>query len=292
MNLPDHVLHAILVQLQEHSATAADFIISILQNSDYSDNIVKLDLDARIDEILDAFRDNQCTRGGTQAWAHREAMNTYAEQLLALVYQSTDGRFCASKATAERLEAFDIDKVADEMKSLAPQLWEVLGVLLDADTAQIVYRDRKRREWRARKGKRKSGLGPRRHNEDIAMEESEGNTSDVDMEDGDIFDENIAQQQKEIGVELDSAKQRRQALMMIKQTVCISIMMNSTNQRCNSLQALIGVFLHACNSPEAVTDLLAHVGISVSVATINAAITSLSNEAFVKLRKLSAQLLT
>ncbi|KAJ3768390.1 hypothetical protein FB446DRAFT_792318 [Lentinula raphanica] len=68
--------------------------------------------------------------------------------------------------------------------------------------------------------------------------------------------------------------------------------MNSTNQHCNSLQALIGIFLHACNAPEAVTELFAHIGISVSVSTINAAITSLSREAFVKLRKLSSQLLS
>ncbi|OBZ72547.1 hypothetical protein A0H81_07974 [Grifola frondosa] len=48
---------------------------------------------------------------------------------------------------------------------------------------------------------------------------------------------------------------------MIKTTVVISILMQSTNQQCNMLSSVIGIFLHSCNTPEKVVKTLAHMGI-------------------------------
>lgn len=77
-----------------------------------------------------------------------------------------------------------------------------------------------------------------------------------------------------------------------KQVLCLSIMMHSTNQECNSLQSIIGVFLHACNTPDAVLELLAHLGISISPSTISSAISNLSKESSSDIRKLRRTLLT
>ena len=69
-------------------------------------------------------------------------------------------------------------------------------------------------------------------------------------------------------------------------------MMHSTNQRCNALQSVVGVFLHSCNAPETVRELLAHMGLSVSANTIHNAITNLSKEAGKGIRQLGQNLLT
>ena len=68
--------------------------------------------------------------------------------------------------------------------------------------------------------------------------------------------------------------------------------MHSTNQRCNSLQSIIGVFLHACNTPDAVLELLAHLGVSISPSTISTAVSNLSKESSSNIQKLGRTLLT
>lgn len=72
----------------------------------------------------------------------------------------------------------------------------------------------------------------------------------------------------------------------------MSIMMHSSNQRCNALQSLLGIFLHSCNAPQTVVELMAHLGVSISTTAINQAIASLSKESFRELRKLGGTLLT
>jgi len=68
--------------------------------------------------------------------------------------------------------------------------------------------------------------------------------------------------------------------------------MHNTNQQCNSLQSIIGVFLHACNTPDAVLELLAHLGVSISPSTISRAVSNLSKESSSNIRKLGRTLLT
>jgi hypothetical protein len=74
--------------------------------------------------------------------------------------------------------------------------------------------------------------------------------------------------------------------------MCISVMMQSSNQRCNALQSMLGVFLHSCNTPEVVRECLAHMGISISVSAINSAVANLSKQSEVKMRHIGKSLLT
>lgn len=76
-----------------------------------------------------------------------------------------------------------------------------------------------------------------------------------------------------------------------KTTVVISMFMHSTNQRCNALQSIIGIFLHACDTPEKVVKVLARMGISISLTSIHRAIKSLSQEACHNIRVLGQTLL-
>ncbi|KIL56857.1 hypothetical protein M378DRAFT_53470, partial [Amanita muscaria Koide BX008] len=75
-----------------------------------------------------------------------------------------------------------------------------------------------------------------------------------------------------------------------KRTVIFSILMQSTSQKANTFQSVLGIFLHSCRTPEKVIETLAHMGISVSTGTINRAIKSLSANARCALQQLGRTL--
>ena len=62
------------------------------------------------------------------------------------------------------------------------------------------------------------------------------------------------------------------------------------NQHCNMFASIIGVFLHACNTPTRVIDALWRLNISISSKAINQAIDSLSEEAVENLKTLGASM--
>ncbi|XP_006457028.1 hypothetical protein AGABI2DRAFT_78952 [Agaricus bisporus var. bisporus H97] len=68
--------------------------------------------------------------------------------------------------------------------------------------------------------------------------------------------------------------------------------MHSTNRRCNTLQAVVGLYLQACGTPEAVIKLVSHLGISISSSSINDAITSLSAKAEEKMQDAASKFTT
>lgn len=69
-------------------------------------------------------------------------------------------------------------------------------------------------------------------------------------------------------------------------------MLQSTNQRCNALQSVIGLYLHACDAPEAIVELLSRNGVSISRTAIDDAVTNLSKEATTGMKILGRTMLT
>lgn len=80
-------------------------------------------------------------------------MSEYARQLLQLVSAGSGMRFSARSATAERFEGIDINGIADEMQKHAPDLWDLLGILLNADPNLDKVRKRHEQEREKKKGK-------------------------------------------------------------------------------------------------------------------------------------------
>ncbi|THV04167.1 hypothetical protein K435DRAFT_649791, partial [Dendrothele bispora CBS 962.96] len=82
------------------------------------------------------------------------------------------------------------------------------------------------------------------------------------------------------------ARARKGALIFIKTVVVISIIANSTSERCNYLQAILGIFFHSCSVPEKVIETLSHAGFCISLSTIHRAIGSLSEKSSAALKML------
>ncbi|KAI6094040.1 hypothetical protein EV401DRAFT_1805192, partial [Pisolithus croceorrhizus] len=60
-----------------------------------------------------------------------------------------------------------------------------------------------------------------------------------------------------------------------KKTIITSILMHGSNQKANTLQSLLGLFLQSVHTPYKVIDTLTHLGITISADTINMAIQAL-----------------
>ncbi|KAF8225666.1 hypothetical protein L208DRAFT_1305388, partial [Tricholoma matsutake] len=69
-----------------------------------------------------------------------------------------------------------------------------------------------------------------------------------------------------------------------KSVVIISILLQSTNESCNYLQSILGIFLYSTNSPKKVIETLAHAGFSISLSSIHCSVKSLLKEAEEKVR--------
>ncbi len=68
--------------------------------------------------------------------------------------------------------------------------------------------------------------------------------------------------------------------------------MQTLDPRCNALQSIVGVFLHASSTPEKVVKVLSRMGISISLTSIHRAIRSLSNLSYLDIENLGRTLLT
>ncbi len=60
--------------------------------------------------------------------------------------------------------------------------------------------------------------------------------------------------------------------------------MQTTNQRANALQTLMGVYLRLTDVAERVIEIMAHMGMSISVSSTNNAISALSDDSKIKIR--------
>ncbi|KAF7296795.1 hypothetical protein MIND_00910500 [Mycena indigotica] len=210
---------------------------------------------AASDEILGVFLSAEETRDRTRQWVGHIAAETFTEELEILTHQPT-AKFNASHAVIKELEEIDIEDMARDMESSAPILWATFNGLLSVPSDILELQARKRAEYRTRKGRTVGAAAP------VAAD------GIVDGED----------EAAEAETSEDVLVQQRKARVRMKQVVCLSILINNRNTHCNVLQTLVGVFLHACNTPESVVNFLSHAGISNAPSTINSCVSSLSDD--------------
>ncbi|KIO07253.1 hypothetical protein M404DRAFT_136261, partial [Pisolithus tinctorius Marx 270] len=82
-----------------------------------------------------------------------------------------------------------------------------------------------------------------------------------------------------------------QPTQALKKVVIISILVQNTNQWANYLQSMLGIFLQSAHNPQKVVETLAHMGLSISMASINSTIVSLSRESHCAIKALRHMLL-
>ncbi|KAJ7306711.1 hypothetical protein DFH08DRAFT_622444, partial [Mycena albidolilacea] len=108
-------------------------VVSVLRHLDFSNHPTVNDLVAHSDDILSAFFKHPRTSDSTLAWAHGIIKSRYAQLIRDLADKENGWHFSAANTSAAQLQEFRIEDMATKMKTLAPELWDLLGLLLSAN---------------------------------------------------------------------------------------------------------------------------------------------------------------
>jgi len=72
----------------------------------------------------------------TQQWAHQAAQEIYHSKVIKLIQPHTGFHFRGTQACLEQLEDFSMVDMGKNIMIIGPFLWDLLGILLDADHTQ------------------------------------------------------------------------------------------------------------------------------------------------------------
>jgi len=111
----------------------SDFLSQLLNVPTYHDQPITQSASENIEELLNILISSQCTALGTRRWALSYAQSVYTSQMGSLCHKAGGFHFNAKKVTEERIKNFSITDIAQNLESDAPELSELIRLLLCAD---------------------------------------------------------------------------------------------------------------------------------------------------------------
>jgi hypothetical protein len=202
-------LDNILAKLDSYASSPADLIITLLGSADYIDHDAVHDIHRKTDKILESLAQNPGISTEVIHWAHQTTMRIYADQMHTLVGDKAGLRFNARNCTAQSLKDFDILGLAERIKVTAPYLWELLGVLLAADSGANVFREYHRKQRQEKKITCPRNMA--NHDGDVVM--TDGDDSEAEYWRGQ--DDPVVEEEHDEDYNMDEAIKRWEALMTI-----------------------------------------------------------------------------
>ncbi|KAK7678135.1 hypothetical protein QCA50_018928 [Cerrena zonata] len=209
-------------------------------------------------------------------------------EITSLAAKENGWHFSAKNARAEQIEAFSLAEMSRTLETKAPHTWLLLGALLQSDQARLRKRMRSL-------GMESMDLAPDPVPVDPTVDDIGGPGFDDEDEEGywEVFKDvpNDILTADQSNAPRPKKRQRRAgerliALGRIRRVVLMSILLQSTNQKCNAFAATIGLFLHSTSTPELVIEVFAHAGLSISLSAIHTMIDSLSTTSGERLQEL------
>ncbi|KAI9059312.1 hypothetical protein FKP32DRAFT_1580100 [Trametes sanguinea] len=262
------LLHSILQHLEAANISLTELICFVLVDHQVNDRsrLIYTDLLRNTKTILSALYYHTDTAASTREWAHNAMCAHYANAVSDLAELDETWQFTASKARPEQIRDFRIEDMAGEMERRAPILWSLIDRLLSGTPAGS--------------GRMDIDNGGLSKNSDSDAESDEETDSGIDSDEEywDEFDEGCSEKTSQRSSKRKSRGVPQGVINRIKTVVILSILMQNCDQKTNALQSIVGIFLHACNTPEKVIKVLARMGISISLASIHRAIHSLSRQ--------------
>jgi hypothetical protein len=129
------VLKNILTILdQHHSSTLYDLLVQTLRSSDPVHERHRQSLLAQIPDVLDLLSER--SGGLLETSAIRVAAATYQSEVQELIAPNTGFHFKGTGACLAQLESFSIARMGITIQKIAPNLWNLLGILLDANPSR------------------------------------------------------------------------------------------------------------------------------------------------------------
>ncbi|KII90676.1 hypothetical protein PLICRDRAFT_174059 [Plicaturopsis crispa FD-325 SS-3] len=255
--------------LLENNLSVSELLLGLLEDKSFENHPSYRDVAESHDEIQAALLCSKKTAELALSWAHTTMKRKYTESVQELSDKGSGWHFGAINASAAELEAFRIEEMAKKMEGQAPELWDLLDTLLTARDKVSAREKRLDRDG-------DQVMHDASTDDDAGIPADEAALwAEVDDVTTETFDGATPQEQRQRRA---PGVARRRILVRVRTVVVLNIMMNTTNQKCNAFQSMVGVFCHSCNTPERVIEALARMGVCISGNTIHNAITSLSNE--------------
>ena len=120
----------ILQAFEQSDTTVSNFIILLLKDKSFREHACTKDLIAHLTHILDAFLSHPKLSQSTWDWANHIVKQRYATAIRDLADKDNGWHFGALHASESRLQEFQVENMASQMKQLAPELWDMLGLML------------------------------------------------------------------------------------------------------------------------------------------------------------------
>ncbi|KAF7974579.1 hypothetical protein HWV62_11958 [Athelia sp. TMB] len=274
MNTQSDTLDSTVRLLRSRGMTPADFFTGLLESQSHFHHVRELFVE-HPDLLL--AHPNTYSGAATLMWAQRLMEETYTHEMLALSNKSAGLQFRASKADVAQVAVFSLEDIGARMCGRAPALWELLGALLSADAKAT---QRRLEEGKAAaKRVRKFLQGEKVL--DLEGDELMTAAAEIEVDDGaeseaEYWRDTVLLMEAPSSAEM--VAECNKTLNTIKKIMCLSVLVQSTNHRCNALQSIIGVFLQSAGAPETVVKLLSQLGVSLTTSSINNMVNNLSKD--------------
>jgi hypothetical protein len=120
----------ILQFMLDSGTTISEFLSHIFEDSDYDNHPAVRDIADNIQAILSSLFNHHALRYPVLQWALTITNSDHANSIQTLTRASQGWHFSASNASAEQLQEFELEDMADSMESDTPHLWRMIKGLL------------------------------------------------------------------------------------------------------------------------------------------------------------------
>ena len=131
---------AILQFMSDSGTTISEFLSYILEDQDFDNHPALQDIKDNIKAILSSLFDHRTLRYPVLQWALMVVNCDHARSIQNLTRTSEGWHFSASNASADQIQDFQLEDMAERMENTTPHLWKTVNGLLSADPKQVQRR--------------------------------------------------------------------------------------------------------------------------------------------------------
>ena len=128
---------AILQVMLDSGTTISEFLSHIFEDREFDNHPTMQDIEDNIKAVLSTLFDHHALRYPVLQWALMVTNGDHAKSIRALTRTSQGWHFSASNASADQIQDFELEDMADSMETCTPHLWKMIKGLLSADPKQV-----------------------------------------------------------------------------------------------------------------------------------------------------------
>ena len=118
--------------LEQCQASVYDLLLYILR-SKLSKHAAQRDiLHAQTHNVMDLWSEQYPLE--VEEWAIKASMEAYRQEIVLMTQQQAGFHFKSTRASLSQLENFSMVDMGRKLRGMVPKLWQLLGVMLDANT--------------------------------------------------------------------------------------------------------------------------------------------------------------